>query len=270
MDALAVAIEAAHKAGQLILQHFGQPQEIHLKGPADVVTQVDRDAEDIIVRVIQQTFPDHVFLGEEGHTASQSADHVWIIDPLDGTRNYAMGIPLFCTSIALTAKGQTVLGVVHDPLHGETFYAEAGKGAYLNGKKVHHTKKTNMEQAILSAGFLPVPRAKDPSVAVLMLLRLRPMIEAIRIMGSAALNLAYVACGRFDIAFQDWLSVNAWDLLAGALLVEEAGGIATDFAGKPISLTSRDIIAATVPTFHAQALRVAQEVLAERRVPAHQ
>jgi len=260
MNAITVAIEAAHKAGELILYHFRQPQVIRRKSPTDVVTSVDRDAEDLIVHTIRQAFPDHEFLAEEGHIARQCADYLWVIDPLDGTRNYALGIPFFCTSIALSVKGKTALGVIHDPLHGETFSAEAGKGAYLNGEKIRYARKTSMEHAIASVGFLPAWNADDPGLAVPMLMRLRPMIETARNMGAVALNLAYVACGRFDIAYQDRLST--WDMLAGALLVEEAGGVVTDFSGKPISLSSHDVIASNVPAFHASVLRVAREVLA--------
>lgn len=263
MDAIAVAVEAAHKAGELILRHFRQPQEIHMKTPTEVVTQVDRDAEDIIVRTIRRTFPDHEFLGEEGHTASQGADYLWVIDPLDGTRNYTLGIPFFCVSIALTVKGQTMLGVIYDPERGETFSAEAGKGTHLNGAKVHFTRKASMEQAIAYVGFLPAEKPDNPRLGLPMLMRLWPSIAAVRNMGSAALSLAYVACGRLDIAYHDQL--NAWDMLAGALLIEEAGGIVTDFAGRPMSVASRNIIAANNPAFHEPVLRVAQEVLTERR-----
>jgi len=239
MEAIAVAIEAAHKAGEIILRHFRQPQEIRTKGPQDIVTQVDLDAEDIIVRTIRRAFPGHEFLGEEGHTADRDAEHLWVIDPLDGTRNYAAGIPFFCVSIALSVQGRAVLGVIYDPLHGETFSAETG------------------------AGFLPAQNAENPGLSLPMLMRLRPAIAAMRNMGSAALSLAYVACGRLDIAYHDRLS--AWDLLAGALLIEEAGGIATDLNGQAISTSSRDIIAANSPALHVPVLHIAQEVLKERK-----
>jgi len=263
MDAITIAMEAAHKAGELILRHFRQPQEIRMKTPTEIVTQVDHDAEDIIVRIIRQAFPDHEFLGEEGHTASQGADYLWVIDPLDGTRNYTLGIPFFCVSIALVVRGKIVLGVIYDPERGETFSAQTGKGAYLNGVKVNFTRTTSMERAIVCVGFVPAQSADNPELALPMLLRLRPAIAAVRNMGSAALSLAYVACGRLHIAYQDRLS--PWDMLAGALLVEEAGGTVTDFAGRPISLSSQNIIAANSSGLHAPVLRVAQEVLTERK-----
>ena len=262
MDAISVAIEAAYKAGELILRNFRQPQEVYMKAPTEVVTQVDRDAEDIIVRTIRQAFPNHEFLGEEGHTASQEADHVWVIDPLDGTRNYTLGIPFFCTSIALSVRGQPVLGVIHDPNHGETFSAQAGEGAYLNGTQVHCQPRPSLEQAIAYAGFVPAQSPDNPELALPMVIRLRPHIAAVRNLGSAALSLAYVACGRLDIAFQDW--VSAWDVLAGSVLVKEAGGMVTDVCGSEISATSQSIIATTNPAFHTTVLRVAQQVLSER------
>ncbi|MGB9880888.1 MAG: inositol monophosphatase family protein, partial [Anaerolineae bacterium] len=240
MEAITVAIEAAHKAGEVILHHFQQPQEIYLKGPGDLTTQVDREAEEIIVDTIRQAFPEHEFLGEEEHAACHDAENLWVIDPLDGTRNYSLSIPWFCVSIALAVKGRAVLGVIYDPVRQETFCAEAGKGAYLNGKRIHCAKKTEIERAVAALGFLPARHKENPGLAVPMLMRLHPMIEAIRIMGAAALNLAYVACGRADISFHD--RVSAWDILAGALLIEEAGGVATDFAGQPITTASQNII----------------------------
>lgn len=261
MEAINVAIEAAHRAGEIVLRYFRQPQVIHAKGPADLTTQVDQEAEEVIVRTIQQAFPDHEFLGEEGHLAQREAGSLWVIDPLDGTRNYSIGIPWFCISIALAVTGRAVLGVVYDPVRGETFYAETGKGAYLNGQEIRCSKKTDMERAIAAIGLLPARHRANAGLALPMLIRLHPLIEATRIMGAAALNLAYVACGRVDISFHD--GINAWDILAGALLIAEAGGIATDFAGRPISTDSRSIIAANNATFHKEVLRIAQEVLRE-------
>lgn len=260
MQAIAVAIDAAHKAGEVILRHFRQPQEIRLKGPSDPTTQADQEAEEVIVHTIRRAFPHHEFLGEEGHAPRCDAENLWVIDPLDGTRNYSLGIPWFCISIALAVRGRAVLGVVYDPMRGETFYAEAGKGAYLNGKEIYCAKKRVMEQAVAAVGFLPARHKHNPRLAVPMLIRLHPMIEAVRIMGAAALNLAYVACGRLDIALHDL--VSAWDILAGALLIEEAGGITTDFTGKPITTSSKSIIGASNVAFHTQVLDIAREVLA--------
>jgi myo-inositol-1(or 4)-monophosphatase len=232
------------------------------------VTQADLEAEEIIVHQIRNAFPEDQFLGEEAHAAPTDASRVWVIDPVDGTRNYAVGIPFFCTAIALSIQGKVVLGVIHDPVHGETFSALAGQGACLNGKRVHLTPKTDLQEAILYVGFLPAGNPKNPGLALPMFNHLRPRILAMRNMGSAALSLAYLACGRLDIAYHDYLS--AWDVLAGALLIEEAGGIATDFAGEPISISSHSIIAASSRSLHAPALRIAQQVMEENGTGAKQ
>jgi myo-inositol-1(or 4)-monophosphatase len=263
MDEITVAIRAAQEAGTLALRRFGQPQEIRRKGPADPVTQTDQEAEELIVSTIRRAFPDHEFLGEEGHHAPADAEHLWVIDPIDGTRNYAHGIPFFCTSIALARRGQIVLGVIYDPTSKETFHAEAGKGAYLNGQPIHVSRKTELEDAILSLSLVPARQVGNAHVALPMLARLQPTVESVRIMGSAALHLAYVACGRFDVGFQD--SVHAWDVLAGVLLVQEAGGTVTDLMGQPVSTSSHDCIVANNLNFHQAVLRAAQEVAVGRK-----
>jgi myo-inositol-1(or 4)-monophosphatase len=264
MDLITIAIEAAHQAGELALRQFRQPQEIRRKGPADPVTATDVAAEELIVRTIREAFPDHQFLGEEGHRAPTDAEYLWIIDPIDGTRNYAHGVPFFCTSIALAQHGHLALGVIYDPTLKETFHAEAGKGAYLNGQRIHVSRKTQLEDAILSMSLVPARQTGNARVAMPMLIRLQPQVESVRIMGSAALHLAYVACGRFDVGFQD--SIHAWDVLAGVLLVQEAGGMATDLRGQPLSRSSHDCIVANNADFHSAVLRAAHEALAKREL----
>ena len=261
VEPTAVAIEAAHQAGELIRRQFHRPQQISLKGVTDIVTQVDRDAEDLIVRVIHDAFPQHGVWGEEGTATRHDDKYLWVIDPLDGTKNYAKGIPFFCVSIALAVDGQPVLGIIYDPIHDETFSAERGKGTRLNGMRVRFVPRTSLEQASVYFGLNPYRRPGNPGLALPMLLRLYPMLDMVRDSGSAALSLAYVACGRLDIAYHDRL--NAWDMLAGVLQIQESGGVATEFSGRPISLASRDVIAANAPPLHGQVLRVAQEVMAQ-------
>jgi myo-inositol-1(or 4)-monophosphatase len=263
MDEISIAIQAAQEAGALALRRFRQPQEIRHKGPADPVTQADQEAEELIVHTIQRVFPDHEFLGEEGHEAPADAERLWVIDPIDGTRNYAHGVPFFCTSIALARYGQPVLGVIHDPMLKETFHAEAGKGAFLNGQPIHVSRKTELEDAILSLSLVPARQVGNARMALPILVRLQPLVESVRIMGSAALHLAYTACGRFDVGFQD--TVHAWDVLAGLLLVQEAGGIVTDLEGQPVSTSTHDCIVANNVSFHRAVLRAAQEVAAKRK-----
>lgn len=263
MNAITVAMQAARQAGELARRQFRQPQEIARKGPADPVTQADRDAEAIVVSMVRQAFPDHGFLGEEGNRSQVSAEYVWVVDPIDGTRNYSHGIPFFCTSVALTRKHQTIVGVIYDPMRDEMFHAELGKGAYLNGERIHVSRTSVLSEALLSLSLVPVQYVDNAHLALPMLVRLQPLVESVRVMGSAALHLAYVACGRLDITYQD--SLHSWDMLAGALLVQEAGGIITDFAGHSQLLTARDCIAANCPTFHSAVLQVAREVMGERK-----
>jgi myo-inositol-1(or 4)-monophosphatase len=264
MQAIDLAIQAAHEAGALIRAGFRQPQQIRMKTPTEIVTQVDQEAEQIIVRTIQQAFPDHDFLGEEGHVPRQNAEHVWVIDPLDGTRSYALGIPFFCVSIALTVRGRVELGVIYDPLGEETFHARLGGGTHLNGVRVRPAQQTCLDEAVVYVGIAPARSRNNPELAMPVLERLGPSIAAIRNLGSAALGIAYVACGRLDISYHDRLS--PWDMCAGALLVQEAGGVATDFSGEPISLSSNSIIAAGNPNSHQVVLEIAQEVSRMRSV----
>ena len=266
MQPIDVAIGAAQQAGALIRDRFHRSGEVHWKGPADMVTQVDQDAEEIIVRAIRQAFPDHEFLGEEGHQPGPHAEYVWVIDPLDGTWNYATGIPFFSTSIALAVRGQPQVGVIYDALHDETFAAQAGQGVSLNGCPVRCSQRTHLEHASVAPGIVPARKRGNPGLALPILARLHPLIETARMSGSAALALAYVACGRLDIAFFDYL--NAWDFLAGVLMIAEGGGVVSEFSGQPISLESRDVLAACNPAFHAQVLQIAQQMRAEHSVRA--
>jgi myo-inositol-1(or 4)-monophosphatase len=265
MQAIDVAIEAAHRAGSLIRDRFGQPQQTEMKNATEIVTQVDRDAEQIIVRAIQEAFPEHDFWGEEGHVPRRDAEHVWVIDPLDGTRNYTLGIPVFCVSIALAVRGRAVLGVIYDPLRDETFSAEQGGGTYLNHVRVRPSQRQHLDEAVVCVGMVPAQSPDNPELALPMLIGLRHAIAAMRNLGSAALGLAYVACGRIDVSYQDHL--NAWDMLAGAVLVTEAGGTATDFQGEPISLSSHSILAALNPGFHSRVLEIAAEAAFTCGVP---
>lgn len=267
MRPVSVAIDAAHAAGEHILRHFGQALEIQTKGPDDYVTQVDVAAEAMIVRTIRSAYPHDAFWGEETHVPGTDAQRVWVIDPLDGTRNYTVGLPFFCISIALWVADRPVLGVVYDPLRAETFHAVAGEGSYLNGARIRFVPKHRLDGAIVYIGFLPAQNPDDPGLSLPIYGRLRPSVAAMRNIGSAALSLAYIASGRIDIACHDRL--QAWDMLAGALLIEESGGVATDFQGYPLTLSSRDIIAASSEALHAAVLRVAQSVTGEPGATAH-
>ena len=217
-------------AGRLQLHYFRRDLQVHKKGLMDLVTEADVAVEQDIRARVARHFPNHLFLGEE---EAQSADAPespfrWIVDPIDGTTNFVHGLPLFCVSIALEIEGRVAVGVVYAPVADELFTAEQGEGARLNGRRVHVTREASLIDALLVTGFPPQARdAHDEQLAVFgeFLSRAR----AVRRLGSAALDLAYVAAGRFDGFWER--SLHGWDVAAGALLVEEAGGRVTGFSG---------------------------------------
>lgn len=262
MDPIEVAIDAAHLGGAHALRRFRTPLVKHLKGPADLVTDADGEVEELIVSTIRRAFPDHAFLGEEGHQARPEAEYVWVIDPIDGTRNYARGIPFFCTSLALTRRGVPVAAVIYDPVHQETLHAQQGRGAYLDGVPVHVNREAALQDSVLALSLVAERYRHNAHVAMPMLNQIQPMVESVRLMGSAALHVAYVACGRCELVFQD--SVHPWDILAGALLVQEAGGVATELLGTPVTITSHDIIAASNRAIHDMVRAVAQKAIQGR------
>ncbi|HNR96677.1 MAG TPA: inositol monophosphatase family protein [Anaerolineae bacterium] len=262
MDPIEVAIDAARLAGAHALRRFRTPMAKRLKGPADLVTEADSEAEELIVRSIRRAFPDHAFLGEEGHQPRPEAEYTWVIDPIDGTRNYVRGIPFFCTSLALTRRGVPVVAVIFDPVHQETFHAQQGRGAYLNGTPVRVNREAALQDGVLALSLVSERYRHNGHVALPMLGQLQPMVESVRLMGSAALHLAYLACGRCELVFQD--SVHPWDILAGALLVQEAGGVATELQGTPVSISSHDIIAASNRAIHDMGRAVAQKAIVAR------
>jgi myo-inositol-1(or 4)-monophosphatase len=263
MDPIEVAIDAAHLGGAHALRRFRTPLAKHLKGPADLVTEADGEAEELIVSIIRRAFPDHTFLGEEGHQPRPDAEYIWVIDPIDGTRNYARGIPFFCTSLALTRRGVPVAAVIYDPVHEETFHAQLGGGAFLDGASVRVNSQAALEDSVLALSLVSERYLHNGHVAMPMLDQIQPMVESVRLMGSAALHVAYVACGRCELAFQD--SVHPWDIIAGALLVQEAGGMATELLGAPVSISSHDIIAASSRAIHEVGRAAAQKAILARR-----
>jgi myo-inositol-1(or 4)-monophosphatase len=248
MNTLEAALLAARLAGDLIRTEFGQPQQVGWKGPADPVTQTDSQAEDIIIDALRREFPDHRFLAEEAHRDDLDAEYLWVIDPLDGTQNFARGIPFVSVSIALASRGQPILGVLHDPLRGEMIYALRGQGVHLNGRRVQARHASGLNEAVVSVGIMSAQRPTNPRLTLPLHASLYPKIGWTRSFGSTALELAYIACGRLDVVYQD--RIQPWDILAGALLVQEAGGVATDFRGDPVSTHSQSIVAAARPEFH--------------------
>ena len=231
---LAAAVQAARKAGEIQRRHLGKLKGYRLKGWANIVTQVDLLCEEAVIGRLRKKFPDHAFLAEErGKDETRPSDYLWVIDPLDGTTNYAHGYPLFCVSIGLVVKGIIEVGVVYDPVRRELFTATRGGGAYLNGKRLRVSRVRKLSDALLVTGF-SYDRGKRLKLSLDDFIKLLPHPQAIRRDGCAALDICYVACGRYDGFWERHL--NAWDVAAGTLILTEAGGKVSDLAGKPISI----------------------------------
>jgi myo-inositol-1(or 4)-monophosphatase len=248
----AVAINTASKAGEWIKSKLGDFANLDLKQSLhDLVTEVDKGSEAMIRKLILTHFPTHVILGEEGVAPGADAsvkalsevldaEYVWIVDPLDGTTNFVHGFPFFCVSIALAHKGQVIVGVIYDPLRDELFVAERGKGAYVRGKRTQVSEDTLLRNSLVASG-LPADRTTSLPINLAGIQSLTPKVRNIRIAGSAALHLAYVATGRLSGFWE--IGLNAWDIAAGSLLVEESGGRVTDTLGRPYSISVRNIVA---------------------------
>jgi myo-inositol-1(or 4)-monophosphatase len=219
------------------------------KARNDLVSEVDRDAEAVIIEALHKAFPDHGIRGEEHGQSYPEGEFNWIIDPLDGTLNYLQGIPHFCISIAAMKGNRVEHGVIVDPTRNEEFVASRGSGAQLNGKRIRVTRTVKVENAVLSTGIPPGSIASELDAYMRILSRFTGEAKAVRRLGSAALDLAYVAAGRFDGFFEPGL--KPWDIAAGVLLVREAGGFVGDFAGGDKFFESGDIVAANPKLFKA-------------------
>jgi len=242
------AAEIAREAGERLREFFAQGVETEYKGDADLVTVADRTVEKLILERLGAEFPEHGIYGEEGTRERMDGEFRWYVDPLDGTTNFAHGFPQFCVSMGLEQRapglkadedGTLVAGVIYDPMRNELFTAERGRGARLNGKALRVSKIPKLAQSLISTGFPSRKRHQSPNVHFYHEFTLRS--HGVRRAGSAALDLAYVAAGRLE-AFWEF-NLNPWDTAAGILLVEEAGGRVTDFAGGPYRLDSREILA---------------------------
>ncbi len=229
----------AREAGALLLGYFRQRVKIEYKGEADLVTVADRKSEACILERISQQFPTHDVLGEEGSRIESGSDYKWYVDPLDGTTNFAHSYPVFCVSLAVEYRGQRVAAVVYDPTRDELFSAEKGRGAQLNGEPIHVSSTAKLVECLVATGFPSHKRHKSPNIFFYHQLTLRT--HGVRRAGSAALDLCNVAAGRFDGFWE--FNLNPWDTAAGVLIVEEAGGRVTDFAGGPFQIASRETLA---------------------------
>ncbi len=227
-------------AGRLIMEHFGPQQRVDHKGEIDLVTEIDRRSDKAIVKVIRSAYPDHLILTEEGSGRGGDGLFRWIVDPLDGTTNYAHGFPYFCVSIALEKGAEIALGAIYNPVLDEMFAARRGHGATLNGKKLTVSRTRQLTDSLLATGF-PYDIRRSQTNNLDHFARFAMRAQAIRRAGSAALDLCYVAAGRFDGFWE--MKLAPWDVAVGGLMVAEAGGLVTDFSGGPFRIDGRQILA---------------------------
>ncbi len=246
------AIRVAQDAGRLLRDRVGTRIEVSYKGSINIVTDVDLASERLIREAIANHYPRHQVLAEEGGLDETRSDYRWIIDPLDGTTNYAHGYPLFCVSIALEYQGEVILGVVYDPMRDELFTAERGSGAALNNKPIRVSSTGELLQSLLSTGF-PYDIKTSRLNNINHWANFAMNAQALRRDGAAALDLCYVACGRYDGFWE--LTLSPWDTAAGALIVTEAGGRVTDFRGEAFSNYKPEILA-TNGLIHEQMMKV--------------
>ena len=237
---LEFAKDTARRAGLLLKEGLSGPREIRYKGEIDLVTEMDLASEKLILEAIRANYPDHAILAEEsGRSESPDSPYRWVVDPLDGTTNYAHGLPIFCVSIGLEKDGEPYLGAIYVPMLDELYWAETGQGAYLNGQKLSVSKTTELGKALLVTGFPYDVKVKSDNLVHFSNFLLSS--QAVRRLGSAATDLAWVAAGRFDGFWEPRL--GAWDMCAGTVLVREAGGTVTNYVGGPFSIYEKEILA---------------------------
>ncbi len=257
---VSIAVRAARSAGNIIVRALDRVDTLQIieKKQNDFVTEVDQRAEQEIIKTLRRAYPDHAIIAEEsGEQNKRDSEYTWIIDPLDGTTNFLHGFPQFAVSIALRYKNKIQHAVVYNPVNDEMFTASRGDGAQLNERRIRVAKRKSLQGALLATG---IPFREDQDLD-LYLATLKPMIEGtagVRRAGSAALDLAYVAAGRFDGFWE--FGLNSWDMAAGCLLIEEAGGVLTDFAGDDNYLDSGNVVAGNLKV-HAEMMRRLNEII---------
>jgi myo-inositol-1(or 4)-monophosphatase len=237
----ATLLKATQAGGKILQEYFNGTFQVNSKSTVnDLVTEADKKSEKAVIDTIREAFPDHYILSEEAGEISTASNTKWIIDPLDGTVNFAHGIPLCCVSIGVEQDGEMILGAVYNPFMNELFVAEKGKGATLNDKPIRVSAKAELASACLVTGF-PYKWEEMENDPVEVFGRFIKQGLPVRRLGSAAIDLCWVACGRFDAFYEHYL--NAWDSAAGYLIVQEAGGKVTDYAGQPYSPYQGKILA---------------------------
>lgn len=248
----------ARQAGQILSDGYENDNQVSYKGVIDLVTEIDRASEEFLLGEVSRLFPGHNVLAEEsGLTSNGDTEHLWYIDPLDGTVNYAHGIPLFCVSIAYAHHGQVVLAAIYDPMRDEMFTAERGKGSYLNGsRRLRASSQSEMQRSLLVTGF-PYDAWNTERDNFANFVRFSKRSQGVRRLGSAALDLCYVAAGRFDGYWE--ISLKSWDVAAGGLIAEEAGALVTNVSGGPDYLILPQSVVAANPALHPKLLAGLQE-----------
>jgi myo-inositol-1(or 4)-monophosphatase len=246
-SAIDVAWVCARAAGDLALSRFGGVHEIGVKGHRNIVTNTDVEAELRVKEMLAAEYPGHKILSEEtDDDTDASAGWTWVIDPIDGTKNYAIGLPFWCTNVALCRDGEPVVGLTYDAVHGEGFWAVAGQGAYCNEERIHASTKDDVFSSVIG-----IDLGYDDALGsrqLELMQRIFPNVQGIRISGSAALGMAYAACSRIDLYAH--LTVSPWDVAPGILLLREAGGVATAHDGSPMSILTSQFVAGG-PAVHA-------------------
>jgi myo-inositol-1(or 4)-monophosphatase len=241
----------ARQAGEILRAGYNKEHQVGYKGVIDLVTEVDHQSEKFLLGEVQRDFPDHHIFSEESGIIQGNAEDVWYIDPLDGTVNYAHHVPIFCVSIAYASRGTLSLGAVYDPMRDEMFLAERGKGAYLNGRQLYVSSAMELQRSLLVTGF-PYNAWNTPQDNFANFVRFGKLTQGVRRLGSAALDLCYVAAGRFDGFWE--MSLNPWDVAAGGLICEEAGARITNVRGEADYISPPQSVIACAPGIHARML----------------
>ena len=258
-----IAAEIARESGARISEFARRRIGFELKGAYDLVTEADRTSEQLIVERLRQHFPTHAILAEEGGGTDGSSEYIWYVDPLDGTTNFAHGFPVYNVTLALERAGELIAGVIYDPTRDEMFQAELGSGAYLNREPIRVTPTSRIEESLSATGF--PSRRRHQNVNVHFYYQLAMLSHGVRRAGAAAIDLAYVACGRLDFFWE--FQLNPWDMAAGCLLVREAGGVCTDILGAPLDLRGPHILADNT-ALHGKVIELFTEIFAgKQRVP---
>lgn len=261
MQYLETAVEIAREAGALLANYFERRVEFELKGEFDLITEADRRSEKLVVEKLRAYFPSHCVVAEEGGGYEGSSEYCWYVDPLDGTTNFAHSFPMFNVTLGLARAGEMIAGVIYDPVRQEMFTAERGCGAYLNHRRIHVSRTARLADSLASTGF--PSRKRHHNINIHFYYQLAMASHGVRRTGSAALDLAYVSCGRLDFFWE--FGLKPWDQAAGTLLVTEAGGRISDMNGGPLSITGSDHLLADNRALHEEVVRMFQEIFRGRQ-----